>query len=250
MADVSRSERPLKEQQPIMFGRPLARAALFVGLAVGALGLALAVGASAAYLVIPSYDERSADERPPVVSDATQNRDGVPAARDARDAGAVTAPQAKQEERVEGVGRPPSSSASATPSASTTSSVSATPSASAAAVREAAVRDNDPPSGPSARSANGVGRPASATATSSVPATASASAAAASTSAAASASAAAVREAAARDNDPPSGPSARSADGAGKSASALATPSASATAPAKPPSTTGRSWWWRSGSGR
>jgi hypothetical protein len=196
VADVSRSERPLKEQQPIMFGRPLARAALFVGLAVGALGLALAVGASAAYLVTSSYDERSAEEGPPVVSVATQTRDGVPAARDARDAGAMTVPQAKQEERVEGVGRPPSSSASTTPSASTTSSASATPSASAAAVREAAVleaavRDNDPPSGPSARSANGVGRPASATATSSVP----------------------------------------------------------ATAPAKPPSTTWRSWWWRSGSG-
>jgi hypothetical protein len=168
-----------------MFGSPLARAASIVGLALGALGLALAVGASAAYLVIPSYDERSADEGPPVVSVATRTQDGVPAARDARDAGAVTAPQAKQGERVEGVGRPPSSSATTTPGSSQT------PSASAAAVREAAVRNNDPPSGPSARSADGVGRAASASATPGVP----------------------------------------------------------ATAPAKPPSTTWRSWWWRSGSG-
>jgi hypothetical protein len=179
VADESRSERPLKEQQPIMFGSPLARVALVVGLAVGALGLALAVGASAAYLVSPSYDERSADQRPPVVSLATQTQDGAapaaPAARDARDAGAMTAPQAKPGERDDGVGRPPSSSASTTASAS------------AAAVREAAVRENDPPSGPSARSADGVGTPAS------------------------------------------------------------TTPSASATAPAKPSSTT---WWsWRSGSG-
>jgi cytoskeletal protein RodZ len=182
VADVSRSERPLKEQQRLMFGSPLARVALIVGLAVGALGLALAVGASAAYLVSPSYDERSADQRPPVVSLATQTQDGAapgaapaPAARDARDAGAMTAPQAKPGERDDGVGRPPSSSASTTASAS------------AAAVREAAVRENDPPSGPSARSADGVGTPAS------------------------------------------------------------TTPSASATAPAKPSSTT---WWsWRSGSG-
>ena len=172
-----------------MFSSPLARVALIVGLGVGALGLALAVGASAAYLVIPSHDERSADERPPVVSVATQTRDGVPAARDARDAGAVPAPQAKLGERDDGVGMPPSASATTTASAS-----AATASASAAA---------------------------------------------------ASASAAAVREAAARDNDPPSEPSARSANSAGRSASATATPSVPATAPAKPPSTTGRSWWWR-----
>jgi cytoskeletal protein RodZ len=202
VADVSRSERPLKEQQRIMFGSPLARVALIVGLAVGALGLALAVGASAAYLVSPSYDERSADQRPPVVSLATQTQDGAapaaPAARDARDAGAMTAPQAKPGERDDGVGRPPSSSASTTPSASTTASASATPSASAtASASAAAVRE------------------------------------------------AAVHEAAVRDNDPPSGPSARSADGVGTPAST--TPSASATAPAKPSSTT---WWsWRSGSG-
>ena len=220
MADESRSKRPLKEHQPtIMFGSPLAKAASIVGLAVGALGLALAVGASAAYLVIPSYDERSADEGAPVVSVATRTQDGVPAARDAGDAGdagEVTAPQAKQEQRVEGVGSP--ASATTTPSAS-----AAAASASAAAVREAAVRkaavretpvyeapvheapvretpvrENDPPSGPSARSANGVGRPASAS----------------------------------------------------SSASSSATPSVPATAPAKPPSTTWRSWWWRSGSGR
>ena len=209
MADESRSERPLKEHQPtIMFGSPLARAASIVGLAVGALGLALAVGASAAYLVIPSYDERSADEGAPVVSVATRTQDGVPAARDAGDAGAVTAPQAKLGERDDGVGSPASASATTTPSSSATPSASpAAASASAAAVRKAAVRKAAVRETP-------------------------------------------VREAPVRDNDPPSGPSARSADGAGRPASASATPSVPATAPAKPPPTTWRSWWWRSGSGR
>ena len=76
-----------------MFGSSFPRrVALIVGIGVGALGLVFAVGASAAYLVSPSGDERSADERPPVVSVATQTYDGAPAARDAR---AVTAPQAK-----------------------------------------------------------------------------------------------------------------------------------------------------------
>ena len=230
MADESRSKRPLKEHQPtIMFGSPLARAASIVGLAVGALGLALAVGASAAYLVIPSYDERSADEGPPVVSVATRTQDGVPAARDAGDAGAVTAPQAKQGERVEGVGRPPSASATTTPS------VSATPSASAAAVRKAAVRETPVYEAPvheaPVHEAPVYEAPVYEAPVRETP----------------------VRETPVRENDPPSGPSARSANGVGRpaSASASATPSVPATAPAKPPSTTSwRSWWWRSGSGR
>ncbi len=219
MTDESRSKRQLKEQQRIMFGRPLARAALIVGLAVGALGLALAVGASAAYLVIPSYDERSADEGPPVVSVATRTQDGAPAARDARDAGAMTAPQAKQEERVEGVGRPPSASATTTPSASAAAVREAA--VREAAVREAAVREEPVPEAPVRE------EPVPEEPVREEP----------------------VREAPVRDNDPPSGPSARSADGVGRPASATATPSVPATAPAKPPSTTWRSWWWRSGSG-
>ena len=194
-----------------MFGSPLARAASIVGLAVGALGLALAVGASAAYLVIPSYDERSADEGAPVVSVATRTQDGVPAARDAGDAGAVTAPQAKLGERDDGVGMSPSASATTTPSASP-----ATPSASAAAVRKAAVRETPVYEAPVHE---------------------------------APVHEAPVRETPVRENDPPSGPSARSANGVGKPASASATPSVPATAPAKPPSTTWQLWWWRSGSG-
>ena len=240
MADESRSERPLKEHQPtIMFGSPLAKAASIVGLAVGALGLALAVGASAAYLVIPSYDERSADEGAPVVSVATRTQDGVPAARDARDAGdagAVTAPQAKLGERADGVGMSPSASATTTPSASATPSSSQMPSASAAAVRKAAVRKaavrETPVYEAPVYEAPVYEAPVRETPVRETP----------------------VRETPVRENDPPSGPSARSADGVGRpasaSASASATPSVPATAPAKPPSTTWQSWWWRSGSGR
>jgi hypothetical protein len=51
-----------------MFGSCLARAAWILGIAIGALGLAFAVGAWVAYLVSSSYDERFADERDPVVS--------------------------------------------------------------------------------------------------------------------------------------------------------------------------------------
>ena len=72
------------------------------GIVVGASGPALAAGASAAYLVSPSQDERSSDARPASVSVDTRTHVGAPAARDAR---AVTAPQAKLGERADGVGR-------------------------------------------------------------------------------------------------------------------------------------------------
>jgi len=159
-----------------MFGSALPRAAWIVGLAVGALGLAVAVGATAAYLVSPSYDERSADERsaderPPVVSVATRTYKGAPAARDAR---AATTPhaQANLGERTDGAGSPPSTSATATANASATATASASATAMReAAMREAAMRDNDPPSRPNA-SADRVGRAAAATATASASATA------------------------------------------------------------------------------
>jgi len=156
-----------------MFGSSLPRrAALIAAIAVGALGLALAVGASAAYLVSPSYDERPADKRPASVSADTRTRVGAPAARGAR---AVTAPRAKPGERseeelrtlgvaVRGNGSPSGVSAGAagvgrTPSASATAGASVSASAS-----EAAVLDTGPPSRARAEAA-GLGRPTAASAT-------------------------------------------------------------------------------------
>src|SRR3712207_540443 len=80
-----------------MFGSCLGRAASILGIAVGALVLAFAVAAWVAYLVSPSYRERFADKRAPVVVVETPTHDGSPAARDGR---AVTAAQAKPEERA------------------------------------------------------------------------------------------------------------------------------------------------------
>ena len=104
-----------------MFGSCLGRAASILGIAVGALVLAFAVAAWVAYLVSPSYGERFADERAPVVAVDTPAHEGSPAARDAR---AVAAPQPKPEERA----------------------------AADLQTLEAAVRDNGSPSAPSARS--------------------------------------------------------------------------------------------------
>jgi hypothetical protein len=164
----------LQEQQRELFGSSRARrASLIVGIVVGALGLAVAVGASAAYLISRSYDDRFTDALPPVVSVETQTHDG---ALVARDASAMTAPQGKLEEHAGGVGRQPSSSTSAT----ATASASATATASASAT---ALRDNDPPSGPrarydGARTSRASGSPAKRQPSTSASATASASAAA------------------------------------------------------------------------
>ena len=62
-----------------MLGRVMTRAALLLGIGIGAFVLACAVGASAAYLVSLSYDDRAGDDRP-AVSVKAPARDGAPAA--------------------------------------------------------------------------------------------------------------------------------------------------------------------------
>ena len=60
-------------------GRVMARAALLLGIGIGAFVVAFAVGAWAAYLVSPSYVDRPGDDRP-AVSVKAPARDGAPAA--------------------------------------------------------------------------------------------------------------------------------------------------------------------------
>jgi hypothetical protein len=192
-----------------MFGSCLGRAASILGIAVGALVLAFAVATCVAYLVSPSYGERFADERAPVVAVDTPTHDGSPAARDAR---AVTAAQAKPEERA----------------------------AVDLQTLEAAVRDNGSPSEPSARSVGAGAHDERSRVSGSL------------AKRQPSASATATVSASAPATVVPATVSAPSASSAGaeiydeRSTSASATVSASASATARPRSTIWWSWWWRS----